>query len=147
MREYRFRGKRVDNGEWVFGDLIQVETDCYIWDYDVMDNGVSESLRAYEIWQKVNPATVGQYTGLHDKAGREIWEGDIVTYPNPKCIGAVEFGPYECGKYDTHQQGNGFYIKPTNKALIYGFEGGHFDGTVEVIGNIHDNPDLLTKEA
>jgi uncharacterized phage protein (TIGR01671 family) len=135
MREYRFRGKRVDNGEWVFGDLIQVETDCYIWDYDVMDNGVSESLRAYEIWQKVNPATVGQYTGLHDKNGREIWEGDYLrNYQGD--IHEVIWGPR---------------INATlRKKVSHHWPTQYLDCTFmewEVIGNRWDNPDLLSKEA
>jgi uncharacterized phage protein (TIGR01671 family) len=137
MREYRFRGKRVDNGEWVFGDLIQVETDCYIWDYDVMDNGVSESLRAYEIWQKVNPATVGQYTGLHDKEGREVYEGDIL-----RCADGVT------GKVEWQEGIAWFCLVWEENDRIFGIHrcSAGIPRDCKVIGNIHEG-DLLAKEA
>jgi len=67
MREYKFRGKRIDNGEWVYGFLIQYENGWFICNF-IGD--------AYQY--EVDPSTVGQFTGFKDKNGKEIYEDDLV---------------------------------------------------------------------
>ena len=114
-REIKFRGKRLDNGEWVFFTLpFDGRTDYY----------------------DVDPNTVGQYTGLKDKDGREVYEDDIVLqqqYGGGKGEMVVRFekGAFIVG----YHQWNGVKTKPM---LL--------NGRCEVIGNIHDNQELLKTE-
>lgn len=106
MREILFRGKQTTDGEWITGYLVSAS---HIGDW-VEAN-------------PVDPATVGQFTGLTDKNGKKIFEGDIVISTNPRRLSSkptvVEFSPY-----------SGYWNCAEARNPV-------------VVGNIHDNPKLL----
>ena len=137
MREILFRGKRIDNDEWDFGFIEDLGGDWFI----VSPNGIGEA---------VDPSTVGQFTGLTDKNGRKIFEGDIVRthYANaPKAV-FVETVVFDGGKFCATSTNEGC---KTTAALWDGVPRLAIDKSVymdevEVIGNIHDNPELLGVE-
>jgi len=128
MRAIKFRGRRPDNGEWVYGFIARYRDKEEKW-------GIKES-EEHGYWV-VDPSTVGQFTGLHDKNGKEIYEGDIVAAncDTHNSKNAVVWG----GDYPA------FDLEPfvcyENNSLLYCICDP--DSSCEVIGNIHDNPKLL----
>ena len=136
-REILFRGKRIDNGEWVEGYFVNLWLIHYQKYQPIITDNNAVS---YDI----DPSTVGQYTGLTDKNGKKIFEGDIVDASNEWWYASgpaghdspvilVEWSNDLCGfepfaNYDCDYCG--VYISAEN---------------CEVIGNIHDNPELLKR--
>ena len=145
MREILFRGKRVDNGEWVFGNLIEDKwgDDNSNTVYAILQDRVAPEIAALWTPVKVAPETVGQYTGLTDKNGKKIFEGDIVRgkdYTGDRREGSVFYDNY-----------NAMYmIKPNTKSdyrevnCLTSLTPA--EAYLEVIGNIHDNSELLKED-
>ena len=137
MREIKFRGKRTDTGEWVYGSLMQWENgQTVIWVSNPIDSNV---LMKYA----VDPDTVGQYTGLKDRNGTDVWEGDILM-----CIG--QRGDNKGHKYYRNVLfENGSFCMNVKYYRINSPLCNHIVTIVnkeldwEVIGNIHDDPELL----
>lgn len=130
MREIKFRGKRVDNGEWVYGYFAidkDTKSNCIIeriyWDCE----GCSDQALYYE----VDPNTIGQYTGLKDKNSKEIYEGDIYHQGDRNILYVVEY------THDCSFMGRQIRTKGSRVGLAY------WQDRIEVIGNIYDNPELL----
>ncbi len=135
MRKIKFRGKRLD-GRWIYGDLWHrpYAKDCVTIVSFMEDTGTTGGL-------EVIPETVGQYTGLKDKNGKEIYEGDIITTDLERPYLIVEYrnGAFmlNCndGLEDYYDIFFGTSEEPT-EVYKYG----------EVIGNIYETPELLEVE-
>lgn len=127
MRKIKFRGKHFLRGEWLYGDLTHKNN---------FANNKELEIVCIDGWQ-VDPNTVGQFTGLYDKNGKEIYEGDILKRTVAKENG---FGNF-IGVVD--YKAGGFLLKEE-----YGYCPFYdtFGSTYEVIGNIYDNPELLEVE-
>ena len=119
MREILFKGKRVDNGEWITSNSI-------------MQTNYSGTFLWYEgCWREVISETVGQYTGLPDKNGKKIFEGDII-------ICDTSMYRHVTGTVKYSENASCYYIKALNSSNDYMFN----CDNILIIGNIHDNPEL-----
>lgn len=128
MREILFRGKRVDNGEWEYG-LPSYDDDGDVEEIQVWDE---EDVNFYP----VDPETICQYTGLIDKNGKKIWEGDILEGhlddKFPEDVTREKVIWHESG-WKTEEPGC------VDKEYLDEFDTENF----EVVGNVFDNPELL----
>ena len=150
MREILFRGKDPETGKWYEGFYMALSDTTYCFEEDyaahpentkhyiVFDEMTDWCLPNRHLRAEVDPSTIGQYTGLNDKNGKRIFEGDVLRsryddlYPDDESIEVVKW--FRSGWHI--QQGE------------YSPDAMDGDGVMpysEVIGNIHDNPELLEK--
>ena len=141
IREVIFRGKRTDNDEWITDSETYIRDGDGIWLSDENLNVVT-----------VIPETVGQYTGLTDKNGVRIFEGDILRgFEYPFCSNINgEFNYFAEVVWFNDSSAFGIYTFKNPKSNVRGISEGNTDyleyfnaDKWEVIGNIHDNPELL----
>ena len=149
MREILFRGKREDNGDWVYGSFIPDL--CEVYYGDKLNGFIKPFGKTKEerLMVEVDRKTVGQYTGLTDKNGTKIFEGDIIQIEQYEKPGSrpctIYFGEYTDADSVFDYPYIGFYVRTPDGCgnigalLSDGFE-------YEVIGNIHDNPELMEVE-
>lgn len=158
MREIKFRGRK-SNGEWIYGDLVHN-----------VGVGASTALifpeEAHDSWDRyiVLTDTIGQFTGLHDKNGKEIYEGDVLFVREWKNLAMGMFDHKEREQFSLEDcKGELLYER---QRVVYFEEGSMCAGDyyisalwdkqdkrhqypifeVEIIGNIHDNPELLNEK-
>jgi uncharacterized phage protein (TIGR01671 family) len=137
MRTIKFRGKRLDNGEWVEGFYVQDPQ----YRHRIYLKPFQEATA--NTYYFVDPATVGQFSGLTDKNGKEIWEGDVLKRLHK--TDDSKDGSWNIG--DEMYRGPVVYSESVCAFVIRkGFDFKIEKATdLENIGNIHDNPELLTK--
>lgn len=121
-REIKFRGKAVDDGEWLIGDIVHIDSNnksVSNMQIKPFDHG-----GAYA----VDKSTVGQFTGLTDKNGKEIFEGDILL--RDRCVENPCIVEFENGGFKIHDRN---VYSPLSAIIQFSY----------IIGNIHDNPELI----
>lgn len=130
---YKFRGKRVDTGEWVYGFLvISRERPGRTAHFIIEDDGQCNEPHK---WALVTPESIGQWSGLVDKAGTEIYEGDRMSYTGFD-------GKQHKGVVEYKQDSGCFILRHKLGYSTFSMNGGKND---LVTSNIHDTPELLSK--
>ncbi|WP_341776701.1 YopX family protein [Listeria monocytogenes] len=129
MRAIGFRGKRIDNREWVYGNLMQFE-DSATFIFADERKGASTLTYAHFIINNmpaIDEKTIDQYTGLKDKNGKKIFEGDVGWDEHNECYGVVKF-----------EEGKFLYVWENIAEDLWEVADG-----IEICGNIHENLELL----
>lgn len=125
---FLFRGKRIDNSEWIVGNLIQTDDGVYIIQNYVPQHSIKNC--------EVDPSTVCQCTGLKDKNGKLIFENDIME------AHIDEDFPEDVSRFKVEWNGKGWvenHPDGVDREYLDDFDTEHF----KVVGNIFDNPELL----
>jgi uncharacterized phage protein (TIGR01671 family) len=150
MREILFRGRNKHSCEWEFGCYYK-QTEFYgdeIEDHVIITSREELSYDQALVCYSVQPETVGQFTGLTDKNGTKIFEGDVIQFHKfryePDWVGVVRYE--NCHYIATGRMPLAYEKRMGEEAFYCPFEvviSGIDKETIKVIGNIHDNPELL----
>lgn len=143
MRTIKFRGKRIDTGDWVYGGISIFQNEVTIFDQNCVVNS------AYE----VDKNTVGEFTGLNDKNGVEVFEGDIIKWKETrfhteeqqkKNVAMPKWFESEVIYDDAGFLVSSSQERDTPLCCFFGDSlDNKFDYKAEIIGNIYDNPGLI----
>lgn len=147
MREILFKAKRIDNGEWIEGSLINLDADsgyCYIVPIFKNASTLPVELLIVDSMALVDPETICQFTGLYDRYGNKIWENDILKTWSDQ-YAQVKFGLYNPGAaFSEYTQG--FYVDFPEESFLRK-ELGYWCKESYVRGNVFDNSELLQEES
>jgi len=137
MITIKFRGKRLDNGEWVYGDLLQTNEGsvCIGIHGQYIDDGMHFN-DFYDETPYIDEDTVGQLTGMLDSNGKEIYEGDILS------DGEVKYEVW----YSEDRAGFIAEMRDPQNDLVDYLGGYDTERMMTIIGNLHDNPELLNEK-
>ncbi len=125
---YCFRGKRIDSGSWVYGGILNYRERCWIVEgMFFTNNDQIVHIERYE----VDPKTVGQFTGLPDNSRTKIFDGDVISIPTDNTFHRIRFN--ECS-FEAYPQKS--YANTLSR----------YHDSSTIIGNIHDNPELLNNQ-
>ncbi|ELN6994128.1 hypothetical protein RZY99_000304 [Listeria monocytogenes] len=133
MREIEFRGKRIDNGEWIYGNLMQFEDSATFIFVDER-KGASTLTYAHFIinnMHAIDEKTIGQYTGLKDKNSKKIFERDLCWDEHNECYGVVKF-----------EEGKFLYVWENIAEDLW-----EVADSIEIYGNIHEIPSFIEEVA
>ena len=148
MREILFRGKRMDNGEWVEAASILRTVDGAVRElYIAAKAGMDMALDAdgnihtmtagpHVLYYRVDPDTLGQFTGLTDKNGKKVFEGDVCRFYGDE--GYADYAIFWDGS------DSGWSVRQNDSETLDVLDS-YFAEHCTVIGNIHDNPELLNQ--
>ena len=152
-----YRGKIKDNDEWVEGYLVKTRhypsNDTHYFIIGIDSNWCD--YEGYDLEYDVIPETVGEYTGLTDKNGKKIFEGDIVkcsdvdhcyyTEEKTEFWGVIKFeeGAFGIATKETLMISLDNWCENDNFVSLWELEWNEYIDNVEIVGNIHDNPELL----
>lgn len=150
MREILFKAKRVKNGEWIEGSLIDLDIDsgyCYIVPPYKGASTLPIGFLITDGMELVIPETLCQFTGLCDKNGKKIWENDIIKYHFREIYAPIKYGCYQ-NCFDSQKAEHiGFYVDWTDDKCLRKDLGYWIDMVYAMpVGNIFENKELLQEE-
>lgn len=151
MREILFKAKRIDNGEWVEGNLIDLDIDSgyyYIVPPYKKASTLPINFLITDRMKLVVPETLCQFTGLCDKNGKKIWENDIIKYHFGEIYAPIKYGCYQ-NCFDSQKAEHiGFYVDWSDEKCLRK-DLGYWINMVDAVpvGNVFDQPELLQEES
>ena len=141
MREIKFRGRNYD-GIWMYGYLMpSPKPQIHLGNKHCICACPQKMSKVDVVLYEVEESTIGQYTGLKDKNGKEIYEGDIIGCHNPEIKHLIFYNEKQ-GRFMAALNGN----TENDYTSVCGLDDSRWNASKEVIGNIHDNPELIKEK-